>query len=112
MSRVRIDPPINLKLRYNHAMRVISNKVLVELAARFPDANVPLQAWRKLIEATSFGSFAQLKGTFNAVDRVGDFYVFDIGGNKFRLITAVHFDRQMLYVRQVLTHKEYDKWKP
>ncbi len=93
-------------------MRVISNKTLVDLATRYPDANVPLQAWRKLVEATSFGSYAHLKATFNATDRVGNFYVFDIGGNKYRLITAIHFDRQMLYVREVLTHKEYDKWKP
>jgi mRNA interferase HigB len=93
-------------------MRVISNKALVDFAAQYPDANVPLQAWRKLVEASVFRSFAQLKATFGAVDRVGDFYVFDIGGNKFRLIAAVHFDRQMLFVRAVFTHKEYDKWKP
>jgi mRNA interferase HigB len=38
--------------------------------------------------------------------------VFDIGGNKYRLVAAVHFDRQMLYVRHVFTHAEYDRWSP
>jgi mRNA interferase HigB len=93
-------------------MRVISNKSLVEFAGRHPEASVALQMWRKTIEAGSFSNFATLKQAFNATDRVGDFYVFDIGGNKFRLIAAVHFNVQKLYVRHVLTHKEYDKWKP
>ena len=44
--------------------------------------------------------------------RVGDYYVFDIGGNKFRIIAAVHFNRQLLFVRHVFTHKEYDRWSP
>ena len=49
---------------------------------------------------------------FNTVDRVGNYYVFDIGGNRYRLIAAVHFNRQMLFVREVLTHKAYDNWRP
>ena len=39
-------------------------------------------------------------------------YIFDIGGNKFRLIAAAHFNVQKLYVRHIFTHKEYDKWRP
>ena len=46
------------------------------------------------------------------IPEVGDYYVFDIGGNKYRLITAIHFNRQMVFIRYVFTHKEYDKWKP
>ena len=46
----------------------------------------------------------------NATDRVGDFYVFDIGGNKYRVIAAIHFNRQMLFIRYVFTHAEYDQW--
>jgi mRNA interferase HigB len=45
-------------------------------------------------------------------DKVGDFYIFDIVGNKFRLIAAAHFNVQKLYVRHIFTHKEYDKWHP
>lgn len=53
-----------------------------------------------------------MKLTFNAIDKVGDFYVFDICGNKYRIISAIHFDQQKLFVRHVFTHKEYDKWRP
>jgi len=42
----------------------------------------------------------------------GNYYVFDIGGNKYRIVAAIHFDHQKLYVLHVYTHKEYDKWKP
>jgi len=54
-----------------------------------------------------------LRKTFNTADLVGRFVVFDIGGNKYRLIAALHFNRGKLFVRQVLTHAEYDdgKWK-
>lgn len=73
-------------------------------------AGKPLQVWRKVIESGTFANLAQLKAIMNAADRVGDFYVFDIGGNKFRVIAAIHFNRQMLFVRHVFTHAEYDRW--
>ena len=93
-------------------MRVISNKCLVAFAARHGDADSPLQAWHRIMKEASFASFADLKRAFNATDKVGDYCVFDIGGNKYRLIAAVHFNRQMVFIRHLLTHKEYDKWKP
>lgn len=93
-------------------MRVISNKMLIDFAAQHRDAGVPLQIWRKLIEAGTYQGFAELKGTFGSADKVSDYIVFDIGGNKFRLVCAVHFNRQMVFIRHVFTHKEYDKWKP
>lgn len=90
-------------------MRVISNQALLRFSADHRDAGEPLQAWRKAVES---GSFADLKACFNSVDRVGRYYVFDIGGNKYRLIAAIHFNRQMLFVRHVFTHRQYDRWKP
>jgi mRNA interferase HigB len=93
-------------------VRVISNKRLVEFAALHPKATVLLKAWRKNLESNRFAHFADLKAAFGSVDRVGNFYVFDIGGNKVRLVAAVHFDRQFIYVRNVFTHAEYDRWKP
>ena len=71
-----------------------------------------MQAWRKAIQSRSFVSFADIKTAFNAADKVGDYHVFDIGGNKYRIVAAIHFDHQKLYIRHVFTHKEYDKWKP
>ena len=92
-------------------MRVISNKALTDFAALHPASEDALQAWRRIVEASTFRGFAELRRTFNSVDRVGDFYVFDIGGNKYRLITAIHFNRQVIFIRHVFTHAQYDKWR-
>lgn len=91
-------------------MRVVSNKILKDFAAKHPAANDPLQDWRKIAEATIFTSYSNLRSSFKATDRVGDYYVFDIGGNKYRIVTAIHFNTQMLFIRYVFTHKEYDAW--
>lgn len=93
-------------------MRVISNKALTDFSALHPSSTAPLQAWRKIVESRAFTHFAEVKATFNAVDRAGLYYVFDIGGNKYRLIAAIHFDQKKLFIRHVFTHKEYDKWTP
>ena len=91
---------------------MISNKALREFATRQHEASEPLQAWRKLIERSNFDSFAELRRVFNSVDKVGNYFVFNIAGNRYRLIAAIHFNTQTLYVRAVLTHAEYDYWRP
>lgn len=94
-------------------MRVITNRRLVEFAARHPQAAVPLQVWRQCVEARDYANHAGFKQTFSAVDKVGDLYVFDIGGNKWRLVAFVHFGKQICYIKHVLTHAEYSsgKWR-
>ena len=93
-------------------MRLISNRSLREFALCHPQADTSLQAWRRLIERNRFSGFADLKVLFQAVDKAGEFFVFNVGGNKFRVIAAIHFNTQELYVRHVFTHAEYDKWRP
>jgi mRNA interferase HigB len=94
-------------------MRVITNRRLLAFSALHRDASGPLQAWRKTVESTDFSSFSELRVVFGSVDKVGDLHIFNIAGNKYRLITFLHFDRQLCYIKQVLTHTEYDKgaWK-
>jgi mRNA interferase HigB len=94
-------------------MRVISERPLRQFWKRHPDAEKPLKAWLSICNNTDFENFAHLKRTFGTVDKVGKFVVFDIGGNKFRLIVVIHFNRRRIYVRAVLTHEEYDQdqWK-
>ncbi len=86
---------------------------MIEFAARFPAAREPLLRWHTLMAKTDFASFAELRAAFGAADRVGKLTVFDIGGNKYRLVAAIHYNRRRVYIRHVLTHVEYDKdnWK-
>lgn len=60
-----------------------------------------------------FESFAELRAAFPSADLVGQWVVFNIGGNKYRLITSIHFNRGKVYIRNVLTHQAYSKeeWK-
>ena len=93
--------------------KLISNRLLREFAARHAEAAQPLQDFRRKIEKGSFGNFAELRAVFPAVDKVGERYVFNIGGNKFRLVAGIDFARRMLWVKAVLMHGEYNKgaWK-
>jgi mRNA interferase HigB len=94
-------------------MKLISNRPLREFGARHADAAQPLQDFRRKIEKGHYGNFAELRGVFPSVDKVGERYVFNIAGNKVRLVAAIDFGRDLLWVKAMLTHGEYDKgaWK-
>jgi mRNA interferase HigB len=95
---------------YKH---VISRKALQSFWQRQPDSERPLRGRYKLMATTVFGSFAELHETFPSAHMVDDLTVFNIGGNKYRLIASIHYDRHKVYVRHIMTHAEYDqgKWK-
>jgi len=90
-------------------MKLISNSALRAFSKKHPQADLVLQGWRKVIEKNNFYHWAELKRAFNAVDKVGDLVVFDVGGNKYRIIAFVRFEKQIVYVKAVLTHADYDK---
>jgi mRNA interferase HigB len=94
-------------------MHVISKRALVDFWLTHKEAETPLSIWYAVCKRTNFGNFAQLKSAFRSVDKVGKFTVFDIGGNKWRLIAIVNYSTRKIYVRGVLTHDEYDRnfWK-
>ena len=94
-------------------MHVISRKRLNTFAEQHPDSATPLAEWYRLMKHNTFSSFSELRTLFPAADKVGKLMVFNIGGNKYRLIAAVHYNRKRIYIRAVLTHDEYNngKWK-
>lgn len=72
-----------LKLRYGHAMRIISNKTLIVFSAAYPTVAELFQVWRKFIESRQFESFVNIKTAFNPTDKVGYYYVFEADDNKY-----------------------------
>jgi len=94
-------------------MHIITRKRLGEFAKRHPDCHNALETWYRITKNNNFGAFSELRSYFPDADKVGKLIVFNIGGNKAHLIASVHFNRRKLYIRHVLTHKEYDrnKWK-
>ncbi len=94
-------------------MHVISKSALVVFWIKHPDAQASLAAWYRIVDSNAFTSSADLRKTFPSADHVNGLTVFNIAGNKYRLIAAIHYNRRKVYIRHVLTHAEYDlgKWK-
>ena len=94
-------------------MHVISRKALLAFWEKHPESRMPLLRWYKVMSQNDFKTFNDLQMTFPSTDLVEGFAVFNIAGNNYRLIASVHFNRKKVYVRDVLTHAEYDRggWK-
>ena len=98
--------------------RIISRKRLREYTARYPAAQSSLDHWEHTTLWAQWESPPDVKRTFNDVDPVkvrsgNTVYVFNIQGNAHRLVAAIHFNTQIVYVLRLMTHREYDKghWK-
>jgi mRNA interferase HigB len=98
-------------------MRVISLKLLRQFWVRHPDAEGPLRAWYAVALAAEWRSLAEARRTYPHADgvRTGSetLTVFNVAGNKYRLVVRVRYDYQLINIRHVLTHAEYDRgnWK-
>jgi mRNA interferase HigB len=91
-------------------MRVISRRALREFWEEHPSAKSAMTAWFKIVKAGAFAEFSTLKRTFGTADYLAPYTIFDLGGNKYRVITLVRYDQQRIYIRHVFTHEEYDAW--
>jgi mRNA interferase HigB len=90
-------------------MVIISKTILREFGALHPDAINALNNWYTVVKAADWENVADVRETFNSVDYVGnDRFVFNIKGNKFRLIAMIFFDIRTIFIRFVGTHSEYD----
>lgn len=94
-------------------MHIISRKRLREFWELNSSALLPLDEWYKRLKKINPTNLAELRKIFPTADLLGKCTVFNVGGNKYRVITKIDFRRQTVYVRFVLTHSEYDKnkWK-
>jgi mRNA interferase HigB len=94
-------------------MHIITRKRLNDFADIHPDARSALTRRYQLMKRNNFESFAQLRAMFPQADQVNNLTVFNIGGNKVRLVAAIHYNRRRVYIRAVLTHPECaaGKWK-
>jgi len=92
-------------------VHIISRKRIQEFQLKHPDSASGLMAWYKIMRTSKYTSFNDLRKTFPSADLVDSVTVFNIGGNKYRLIAAVHYNRNKLYIRHILKHADYDKAK-
>lgn len=94
-------------------MHIITRRRLLEFGMNHPDAEESLDRWYRIVKRTNFESFSDLRKTFPSADQVGKLTIFNIGGNKYRLIAFTVYEKKRIYIRKILPHKEYEqgKWK-
>ena len=91
-------------------MVIISKARIIEFYEYETKAKEPLLQWYNTVLLSNWQDFHSIKQTFNSVDSVGnDRYVFNAGGNKYRIVAMIHFSTRTVYLRFVGTHKQYDK---
>ncbi len=90
-------------------MRVISRKALREFGEKHADARGPLDVWYRIVQGRDYGSPHEPREDFPTASFLGAYRtVFNIGGNKYRLVVDMRYDLGRVYIRHVLTHAEYD----
>ena len=91
-------------------MVIIAKSALTSFAERHVDSSEALEKWYEFVLKSNWNSLSQIKLDFSSVDYVGcDRYVFNIKGNRYRIIALIHFSVRTVYIRFVGTHSEYDK---
>ena len=94
-------------------MNIISKRVLFEKVQKYPDAKTAVGIWFDIATEARWSSLEDVRKVFPATDMVGPLAVFNIRGNHYRLIVRMVFRYQRIYIKEFLTHAQYDKggWK-
>jgi mRNA interferase HigB len=94
-------------------MHIISYKKIREFCVKHPDATASLGHWYRIVKHENFKTFWDIKNLFPSADQVKNFVIFNIGGNNYRLAAFINYKINRLYIRDIMTHNEYnkEKWK-
>ena len=94
-------------------MRIIKRGALVQFWQRHPDSKASLESWYGVVRKASWRTPAEMKMVYLNADLVGRRTVFNIAGNKYRLIARLNYQTQRVFVLYILTHADYDRgdWK-
>ncbi len=94
-------------------MRIISEKAITEFWEIYPESESSMKDWISKIRDADWQTFSDIKQTFNTADNYKRCVVFNVGGNNYRVIGIVEYQKHLVFIRAILTHKEYDKdkWK-
>jgi len=90
-------------------MEVYGEAAVAKFCRKHPASRRPLQRFLEIVKQANWPHFAAVNSTFAAADYVSGRLVFDIGGNKYRIVASVDFDEQILVVDEVMTHEEYNR---
>jgi mRNA interferase HigB len=97
-------------------VHIVTRRHLSEAMERYPDAANEIKAMVRIVEAVRWHNFAEVRRTFKDADYVDGYVIFNIRGNRYRLITVIHYAKTTdevktqghIYIRSFLTHREYN----
>ena len=94
-------------------MKLIAISRLRQDANRYPDVKKQVENWYKVVKNAQWKNLEEVKKIYKNAEAVGNFTVFNIKGNHYRLIVGIDYEGQIIYYKYFLTHNEYDKnnWK-
>ncbi len=91
-------------------MRIVAHAAIIDYYTKHADAKSALKEWYTKTKKAAWLNFVDVKTSFNSVDIIGDKrFVFNIKGNSYRLVAIILFEPQMVFIRFIGTHAEYDK---
>jgi mRNA interferase HigB len=92
-------------------MKVYGEAEIAEFTRKYAASRRPLQRFLAVAREAEWPHFPAVRRTFRSVDYAPSTgtMIFDIGGNKYRLITRVDFEERALFIESVLTHEQYDQ---
>ena len=91
-------------------LRIVTERRIREFIERDPRSAEAIWRWADTVESAIWRNPADLKAMFASASFVGDLTVFNIGGNKWRIAVFVHYRKQIVYIKRIGAHEEYDKW--
>ncbi len=92
-------------------MELVNDIELTVFSKKHSNSRKPLVVWIKLAKAADWQNFADVRQTFRSADYVKGHTIFDLCGNNFRIITFIDYFSKRIYIIEVLTHSDYDRWK-
>ena len=94
-------------------MHLIAIRKLRTDAARYPDVLPIIEAWYAIVRKARWKNLEDVRLIYRDAEAVGNFTVFNVKGNKYRLIVGVDYETGTIYYKYLLTHADYDKdkWK-
>ncbi len=94
-------------------MHLISIRTLREDTAKYPDIKKQIDSWYLTVKKAEWQNLEDVRKIYRDAEAVGNFTVFNIKGNDYRLIVGIHYERKKVFYKYLLTHAEYDKekWK-
>ena len=90
----------------------MGKNVLSSFGAKYPPARKAVTNWVQVVEAAQWNTLTDLKSTFTSADYVAPYVVFNVGGNKYRVITLVEFALKLVQIEHAFTHEQYNRWQP